>query len=173
MSKIFLPPLCIVSAILVLSAFFCQANDGTSLTINGDETIHQLGTAFYSASASNGEVTINSTKTYSANYTGYDGVPTISWRYIGGTPTGNSINIHFVTNITHHLECTLRYKDANRNNQEVTAEMYIKVLPQVELSAMRADYKDYTSAVISGTNLVYIHFNIRCLVYVNIRDKMA
>lgn len=240
MFKITLPPLCIVSAILALSAFFCQANDGTSLTINGDEIINQIGTARYSASASNGEVTncrwstsdlnfsgpgpfvtpdgdrcdityqsfgsltlkcdadvilngttksvssskniscqqpatntnvtlsingpgevtINSTKTYTANYTGYDGVPTISWRYIGGTPTGNSINIHFVTNITHHLECTLHYKDASNNNQEVTAEMYIKVLPQVELSAMRADYKDYTSAVISGTNLVYIHFNI-------------
>ncbi|MBP5627871.1 hypothetical protein J6X96_06900 [bacterium] len=233
-------PLCVVSAFLALSAFLCQANDGTSLTINGNETINQIGTAHYSASANNGEVTncrwstsdlnfsgpgpfvtpdenqceityrsfgslilkcdadvilngtikpvssskniscqqpatntvvtlsingpgevtINSTKTYSANYTGYDGVPTISWRYIGGTPTGNSINIHFVTNITHHLECTLRYKDANSNNQEVTAEMYIKVLPQVELSALRADYKDYTSAVISGTNLVYIHFNI-------------
>lgn len=240
MFEITLPPLCVVSAILALSAFFCQANDGTSLTINGDEIINQIGTARYSASASNGEVTncrwstsdlnfsgpgpfvtpdgnqceityrsfgsltlkcdadvilngttksvssskniscqqpatntnvtlsingpgevtINSTKTYTANYTGYDGVPTISWRYIGGTPTGNSINIHFVTNITHHLECTLRYKDASNNNQEVTAEMYIKVLPQVELSAMRADYKDYTSAVISGTNLVYIHFNI-------------
>ena len=240
MFKIILPPLCVVSALLVLSAFLCQANDGTSLTINGDETINQIGTAHYSASANSGEVTncrwstsdlnfsgpgpfvtpdedqcdityqsfgsltlkcdadvilngttksvssskniscqqpatntnvtlsingpgevtINSTKTYTANYTGYDGVPTISWRYIGGTPTGNSINIHFVTNITHHLECTLRYKDANRNNQEVTAEMYIKVLPQVELSAMRADYKNYTSATISGTNLVYIHFNI-------------
>lgn len=240
MFEITLPPLCVVSAILALSAFFCQANDGTSLTINGDEIINQIGTARYSASASNGEVTncrwstsdlnfsgpgpfvtpdgnqceityrsfgsltlkcdadvilngttksvssskniscqqpatntnvtlsingpgevtINSTKTYTANYTGYDGVPTISWRYIGGTPTGNSINIHFVTNITHHLECTLHYKDASNNNQEVTAEMYIKVLPQVELSALRADYKDYTSAVISGTNLVYIHFNI-------------
>jgi len=240
MFKIILPPLCVVSALLVLSAFLCQANDGTSLTINGDETINQIGTAHYSASANSGEVTncrwstsdlnfsgpgpfvtpdedqcdityqsfgsltlkcdadvilngttksvssskniscqqpatntvvtlsingpgevtINSTKTYTANYKGYDGVPQISWRYIGGTPTGNSINIHFVTNITHHLECTLRYKDANNNNQEVTAEMYIKVLPQVELSALRADYKDYTSAVISGTNLVYIHFNI-------------
>lgn len=119
--------------------------------INGDPSIDIEGPS---------EVTLNSTKTYNAIHSGTKDTPSFTWRYHGQTRSGESTEIHFVTNGTVHLECTMSYKDNDNNDQSLSDDMDIHVLPQVELSAMRADYKNYTNAIISGTNDVYIHFNI-------------
>ena len=119
--------------------------------INGDPSIDIEGPS---------EVTLNSTKIYNAIHSGTKDTPSFTWRYHGQTRSGESTEIHFVTNGTVHLECTMSYKDNDNNDQSLSDDMDIHVLPQVELSAMRADYKNYTNAIISGTGDVYIHFNI-------------
>ncbi|MBP5627226.1 hypothetical protein J6X96_03555 [bacterium] len=119
--------------------------------INGDPSIDIEGP---------NEVTVNSSKIYNAIHHGTKDTPSFTWRYHGQTRSGESTEIHFVTNGTVRLECTMSYKDDNNEDQSLSDDMDIHVLPQVELSAMRADYKNYTNAIISGTNDIYIHFNI-------------
>lgn len=119
--------------------------------INGDPSIDIEGP---------NEVTVNSSKIYNAIHHGTKDTPSFTWRYHGQTRSGESTEIHFVTNGTVRLECTMSYKDNDNNDQSLSDDMDIHVLPQVELSAMRADYKNYTNAIISGTNDIYIHFNI-------------
>lgn len=247
MSKIFLSPLCIVSAFLALSPFVCLANDGTSLSINGEDQLQGIASAVYTATSKDGdvtscnwsitdpqktdptftgplaeikkqgencyltfhcfgsitlccsaqvdvkgtiknpdatkrvscvslpesdsptlnivgddEVTTGETLQYVAEYKIPKGPPDITWTYpVNQTHEGKTVDITFSDLGSFNLHCVLECTDIQGNDLDpIPKDKDIKVLPLINLTAMRASYEHSTVANISGEEIVKIHYNI-------------
>ena len=247
MSKIFLSPLCIVSAFLALSPFVCLANDGTNLSINGEDQLKGIASAVYTATSKDGdvtscnwsitdpqktdptftgplaeikkqgencyltfhcfgsitlccsakvdvkgtikhpdatkrvscvslpesdsptlnivgddEVTTGETLQYVAEYKIPKGPPDITWTYpVNQTHEGKTVDITFSDLGSFNLHCVLECTDIQGNDLDpIPKDKDIKVLPLINLTAMRASYENSTVANISGEEIVKIHYNI-------------
>ena len=107
-------------------------------------------------------VSLNSEHEYLADYSAPKGVPRINWTYPGITANNvRDITLAFNNLGTFRLNCVLRCTDEQGNNLDpVPDHKDIKVLPPVNLTALRASYENSSLANIPGEGIVKIHYNI-------------
>lgn len=106
-------------------------------------------------------VTLNSEHEYIAEYSTPKIASNITWTYpVNQTHTDEKVTIGFTDLGSFRLNCELGYTVEGQQQEPVRKHKDIRVLPRVELTAMRASYENSNVANIPGEGIVKIHYNI-------------